>query len=165
MFDDTLKREMQRAYVEQRRQLRGIARRAGSADVDDVVQDAFVKVIELSHRQDVRTLDRLLAYVARCVAIDRLRRRSSKLALISDRSEKEGADVAADPERLTISSQRLQRVLTVIDEMPPRRRQVFLLHRVDEMSYVQIAKSLGISVKAVEKHIHLALVQLCEADD
>jgi len=55
--------------------------------------------------------------------------------------------------------------MAVIDEMPPRRRDVFLLHRIDELTYPQIARKLGISIKAVEKHIHLALKQLAENDD
>jgi RNA polymerase sigma-70 factor (ECF subfamily) len=37
--------------------------------------------------------------------------------------------------------------------LPPRCREVFLMHRLDGMSYSQIARSCGISVSAVEKHI------------
>ena len=69
-------------------------------------------------------------------------------------------DGSADPERALMGAQRLRRVMAAIDAMPPRRREVFLLHRVHELTYPQIARKLGVSVKAIEKHIHLAMRDL-----
>ncbi len=45
----------------------------------------------------------------------------------------------------------------LIEEMPPVRRQVFLMSRQYNLTYKQIAESLGISVNTVETHIVLAL--------
>lgn len=77
----------------------------------------------------------------------------------------EGTDLAANPERVTMGAQRLQRVIDVIDEMPPRRREIFLLRRMEELTDIQIARKLGISMKTVEKHMHRAMLQLSDADD
>ncbi|MNF12837.1 putative RNA polymerase sigma factor FecI [compost metagenome] len=58
--------------------------------------------------------------------------------------------------------------MTVIDAMPERRREAFLLHRIENLSYPKIARRMGVSVKAVEKHISSAMVQLSrgmQADD
>lgn len=74
-------------------------------------------------------------------------------------------DLVADPERSLIGAQRLRRVMATIDTMPPKRREVFLLHRVEELTYPQIARQLGVSIKTVEKHMHLAMLQLSETDD
>ena len=52
-----------------------------------------------------------------------------------------------------------------IEAMPPRRREVFLLHRVEELTYAQIARRLNVTIKAVEKHMHLAMRQLSDTDD
>jgi RNA polymerase sigma-70 factor (ECF subfamily) len=41
--------------------------------------------------------------------------------------------------------------------MPEKCRTVFLMSRMDEMSNGEIASRLGVSVKAVEKHITKAL--------
>lgn len=154
-----------RALANRGGRFHSIARRAGNQEEEDVVQDAFLKVVETSRKEEIRSPENLLSRVVRCVAIDRVRRRARRP--ISDLPE-EGeavADPAADPERALIGSQRLRRVMAVIDEMPPKRRDVFLLHRIDELTYPQIARKLGISIKAVEKHIHLALKQLAENDD
>lgn len=40
------------------------------------------------------------------------------------------------------------------------QREVFLLNRIEKKTYKEIAEMLGISVKAVEKRMHLALVTL-----
>jgi RNA polymerase sigma factor (sigma-70 family) len=48
---------------------------------------------------------------------------------------------------------RLSIVEAAIATLPRRCREVFLMHRLDGMSYSQIAKSSGISISAVEKHI------------
>ena len=45
-------------------------------------------------------------------------------------------------------------------QLPLRCRQVYLLNRIDGMSYPQIASHCDISVKAVEKHIGKALTML-----
>lgn len=50
-----------------------------------------------------------------------------------------------------------------IDALPPRTREVFLLSRERGLRYIEIAESLGISVKAVEANMSRALRQLREA--
>lgn len=74
-------------------------------------------------------------------------------------------DPAADPERHIMGTQRLRRVMAAIEAMPPKRKEVFLLHRVEERTYAQISKHLGISIKTVEKHMALAIRQLSDTDD
>lgn len=44
--------------------------------------------------------------------------------------------------------------------MPSRRREAFLLHRVDGLTYLEIARAMGVSIKAVEKHISAAMLEL-----
>lgn len=47
-----------------------------------------------------------------------------------------------------------------INELPEKQRVVFLMNRFENQSYTEIASVLGLSVKAVEKRMHLALVSL-----
>jgi RNA polymerase sigma-70 factor (ECF subfamily) len=157
--------DLKRAFIERGRTLRAIARRAGNQDDEDIVQDAFLKVVERSRQQEIPKLDNLLAYVVRCFAIDRIRRRATRSAFASKEAGESAVDAAADPERRLMGAQRLKRVMAAIEAMPPRRREVFLLHRVEELTYAQIARRIGVSIKAVEKHVHLAMRQLSDTDD
>jgi RNA polymerase sigma factor (sigma-70 family) len=144
--------------------LHAIARRAGEQDAEDVVQEAFLRIVETSRREEITKVDNLLKRIVRCVAIDKLRRRASRRTVATANAGEEVVDLATDPERSLMGAQRLTRVMAVIDDMPPKRREVFLLHRVEEMTYPQIARRLGVSVKAVEKHMALAMRQLSDAD-
>ena len=50
--------------------------------------------------------------------------------------------------------------LETLQELPPQRRKIFLLHREEKLSYREIAAQLNISPKTVENHIAAALKQL-----
>jgi RNA polymerase sigma-70 factor (ECF subfamily) len=145
--------------------LRDIGRRVGSQEAEDLYQDAFVKIVERSQSEHIPKLDNLLRHVVRCLTIDRSRRRASRPTFTSDEAGDNVVDAIADPERQVIGTQRLKRVLAAIDAMPPKRREVFLLHRVDDLTYAQIARRLDVSIRTVEKHFALAMRQLSDTDD
>lgn len=52
------------------------------------------------------------------------------------------------------------RLEKAINELPEKQRTVFLMNRFDNQSYTEIAASLDLSVKAVEKRMHQALLSL-----
>lgn len=49
-----------------------------------------------------------------------------------------------------------------IDALPERCRQVFRMHREQQLSYSEIARLLGLSVKTVDNHMGRALKMLRE---
>jgi RNA polymerase sigma-70 factor (ECF subfamily) len=57
---------------------------------------------------------------------------------------------------------RLDRVREGLSMLTPRTREIFLMHRLDDMKYREIAERLGISQSAVEKHIAKASLFLTE---
>ena len=52
------------------------------------------------------------------------------------------------------------RLEQAIAQLPENQRIVFLMNRMDKMKYAEIAAYLDLSVKAVEKRMHLALLEL-----
>jgi RNA polymerase sigma-70 factor (ECF subfamily) len=61
------------------------------------------------------------------------------------------------PERQLLTEQQLARLTEVIQCLPPKCQQAFVLSRFHDMSYQEIADRLRISVKMVEKHVAHAL--------
>jgi RNA polymerase sigma factor (sigma-70 family) len=57
---------------------------------------------------------------------------------------------------------RLDRVRSGLAQLSPRTREIFLMHRLDNMKYREIAVRLGLSQSAVEKHIAKAALFLGE---
>ncbi len=158
-------RAVDEAFRRREAKLRDIGRRVGQQDVEDLYQDAFVKIVERSQAEDIPKLDNLLRHVVRCLTIDRSRLRDRRQTFNSDEAGDNAVDAVANPERQIIGSQRLKRVMAAIEAMPPKRREVFLMHRVDELTYAQIARRLNVSAKTVEKHFALAMRQLSDTDD
>jgi RNA polymerase sigma-70 factor (ECF subfamily) len=66
------------------------------------------------------------------------------------------------PEFLLEEKEFLDKLQVAISDLKEGQREVFLLNRIDKKTYKEIAEMLEISVKAVEKRMHLALVQLRE---
>ena len=70
------------------------------------------------------------------------------------------AEIPADlpgPEEITAGRERLDCLRAAIQELPERTRQIFVLHRLEELTYDQVADRLGISESSVQKHLAKAL--------
>lgn len=64
------------------------------------------------------------------------------------------------PEFLMEETELKTQLEKAINDLPEKQRTVFLMNRFDNQSYAEIAASLDLSVKAVEKRMHQALVSL-----
>lgn len=51
----------------------------------------------------------------------------------------------------------------VVNEMPPKRKMIYKLSRIEGLSNEQIAEKLGIQKKTVENHLNIALNELRDA--
>jgi len=152
--------DLKSAYEERREQLRTIAAKAGFEEVADVVQESFLKAVEADTRAPIEKPLHFLRRITRNAVIDRLRTRRRAEAVFSPAEAPDTADLGASPERALIASERLGRAMEIIKRMPERRRAVFMLHRLEELTLAQCGKRLGISVKTVEKHMAEAMAQL-----
>ena len=67
-----------------------------------------------------------------------------------------------DPQYLMEESEFKVKLEKAISDLPETQREVFLMNRIDQLKYREIAETLNISVKAVEKRMHKALKSLKE---
>jgi RNA polymerase sigma factor (sigma-70 family) len=132
-----------------------------AADVEDMVQDVFLRI---ASRDSTDTIDHLDGYVLRTassVLTDRIRRRSSRredLHVAFDAETHGGAEL--DPGRILSGKQDLNAALKALLTLPERTRVVFLLRRLEGYKVRDIATRLGVSVSAVEKHLVRAVQHL-----
>ena len=132
-----------------------------SLDGEDVRQDAAVRVLRADEPTRIDDPVRYLLRIARNLFVDAERARARERAQIDPAADLETrADLAADPERTLAGKERLEQALAVISDLPPRCRLAFRLHRFEGLSYVAIARQMGISPSAVEKHIAEAMLRL-----
>lgn len=133
------------------------------ADVDDAVQDVWLRAHTHIDGDQIGNIQAYLFQTAQSVLTDRARRaavrqegRHESLTEISHPVE------GITPDRVLMGKEAVARIVARVQEMPERTRDIFVLHRFENMSYGEIAKRMGVSVSAVEKHIMKALRLLSE---
>ena len=62
------------------------------------------------------------------------------------------------PDEITSLRQQCEMLLEAINSLPSKYRHVFLLRKIDELSYAEIALRLGISEKTVQRHLVNAML-------
>src|SRR3546814_4913277 len=85
---------------------------------------------------------------------DRWRR--NRVVPLEALGEMESPHVPVDeitPDRRLASQRELRSLVRAFDRLPPRRREVFWLRRVEELPLKEIAVRMGIAQKTVEKHL------------
>lgn len=154
---DLFKRERPRAARRIRRYV------ADADEAADVVQDAFERLAKL-RRNDIRGApEAYLRRVIRNLVIDRARRARCRPSSLVSLDEAPLPGIAPEQEGVIEAEDLYRQYRASVRHLTPRTREVFILHRVDELTYAEIAARLGISVSTVEYHIMRALVHLDEA--
>lgn len=133
-------------------------------DAADVAQETYARLMRnYEHGLLPETAATLIFRIAANVANDFFRRRKSHRT--ADHCSVDLVPLASEEpsqERRLHARQQLERLYAAIESLPPRCQQVFLLSRMDRMTYPQIARHCGISTSMVEKHITKALAALRE---
>lgn len=140
---------------------RFFARRAGMTDAPDLVHETFVRMAgtEPAARQLIQSPGAFLTRIATNLLKDRAKfaaRRSSACHLEYD----EQIHGRVDPQQLLDDRDALARVEQAVAHLNRRTREIFLLHRVEGLTYAEIADEVGMSVKGVKKQMAKALFEL-----
>jgi len=140
---------------------RYFARRAPAREIDDLIQEVFLRIQAQAERASIRNPEGYLFTVAASVLADRARRFLARRGSAHQTLE-EGHHPQdhLTPERVLLDQETLSRIMDAIMELSPRTRDTFILHRFEEMSCAAIAARLGITISGVEKHIMRALQHL-----
>lgn len=159
-FDLVVRQHQQQIY----RVLLGIVRDPNLAD--NLTQDCFVRAYEkrASFRGDSRISTWLIS-IAINLARDQQRNRRARFwrRLLSAPAEETeaalalAADLGASPERSLMARQEVGRVWEIVEELPQRQREVFLLRFAEELSLEEIALALGTEVGTVKAHLFRAV--------
>jgi RNA polymerase sigma-70 factor (ECF subfamily) len=126
---------------------------------EDIVQEAFVKLWENCKKVAVDKAKSFLYTVSQRLFLNSVRHEKVQLNFIKESVSKDNHE---DPSYIMREKEFKDYLEKAISELSEKQREVFLMNRIDKMSYEEIATSLDISVKAVEKRMHNALFTLKE---
>lgn len=132
-------------------------------DVDDIVQEAFVRVLAARAKAELRQPKAFFFATARNLALDYFRRRQisraeplgefDELSVLGD-----GDDVAETVSR----NQEIELMTEAIQSLPDRCRRVMTLRNVYGLAQKDIAAQLDISVRTVEAQVTIGIRRCTE---
>jgi RNA polymerase sigma-70 factor (ECF subfamily) len=129
-----------------------------SADAEDAVQEAFVRV--LRHREtlaEVRDQRVWLIRIVWNVVLDRKRRMKTRPETddVAELARVLPAGGLTAEERVA-ATQHHARVLACVEQLPAKERQVLMLSAFEELTSVEIASVLGITESSVRSRLFRA---------
>jgi RNA polymerase sigma-70 factor (ECF subfamily) len=133
---------------------------AGAEDVEDLVQEAYVRVCALPPGQVVDSPRALLFRIAHNLAVDRVRQKVTRAT--DDVADFEPLNVfseEAEPDEQVDLRRRFESFCAAVDSLPPLCRRVFVLRKVYQLSHAEIARVLGLSHSTIEKHVAKGLLR------
>jgi len=139
------------------------ARARPGMDVEDMVQEVFLRLARRVGDAPVEAVEGYVFAIAASVLTDTYRRAGRRLPAVHGDADLTNTLALAEdrsPERVLLGQEELAAVERALRELPERTRFAFVLSRYEELSYQEIARRLGVSVSAVEKHMMRALAHL-----
>lgn len=130
-------------------------------DIEDVIQDTYLRIYALQDYQSVESPKSLLIKIAHNLAIELVRRRQSRESggvVEIDAPDVSDKDTAAVDEQID-ARQRFEAFCRAVDSLPPICRRAFVLRKLYGLSQVEISAVLGVSENTVEKHVAKGLVR------
>ena len=135
-------------------------------DVDDIVQEACLRVLEAGKNGELFSPKAFLFATARNLALDHLRHR--EVERIDPLAEIEALSVvdrdAGVPETVA-RNEELELLTQAVQSLPKRCRRIFTLRKIYQLSQKEIASELGISEHTVEVQGTIGLRKIAEFFD
>jgi RNA polymerase sigma factor (sigma-70 family) len=130
-------------------------------DVDDLVQEVFVRLVRQAALETVEQIDSYVFQTAANVIRDRVRRQTARHHREHDKlSESNLPSNDLSPERVLLGNEQLSHAVAALEELPDTSRRVFMLRRYEGMRLEEIATHLGLSVSGVRFHLDKAKAHL-----
>ncbi|MFT5600510.1 MAG: RNA polymerase sigma-70 factor (family 1) [Parvicella sp.] len=132
--------------------------RCGDEDLaTDVSQESFMKVWEKNIHFEEKKVKGLLYKIAKDIWISKYRK--SKVA---EKFQLQYLDPSEDktPETELEYKELIEKYENTLNILPENQREVFVMSRMEDLSYKEIAERLDLGIKAIEKRMSLALKTL-----
>ena len=132
--------------------------RLGDVDIaTDITQDVFVRIWEKQMNLDMNNAKYMLYKIARDMLVSKYRR----LEVENKYSQRTQFEMTAVVETNDFDYKQLKlKYENALIKLPEKQRTVFLMSRMEELKYAEIAERLDISIKTVEKRMSNALFYL-----
>ena len=135
----------------------------GVRDIDDVVQESYLRVWRARSAQPIASARAFLFRVARNIAFDLVRSdRRAPLDRVGDLAGLDVVDESSDVGHGVATRERLALLTAALDALPSRQRQLVILCKLQGQSHRVAAAQLGLAEKTVTEHVYRGVQRLGE---
>jgi RNA polymerase sigma factor (sigma-70 family) len=154
----TTKFDLTSLFLSSRNRLsRVVARIVPSADVDDILQETYLRASMAEINEEIREPVAFVTQIAKNLALDHIKSAEFKKLHFVDGDIIEGLinqDNSTDQTFSDVSSKEdLLEFLSAVQNLPTKCQEIYVLKKVYGYSQKEISDRLGVSVSTVEKHI------------
>jgi RNA polymerase sigma factor (sigma-70 family) len=131
-----------------------------AADVHDLAQEVFLRLLRIDHHETIRSSEAYLYTIAFHVLHQHVLRRSAipEAVEISALINELESSPESDPVRQFETQQQIVELQGVLQQLSPKAQAVLILHRRDGYSLEEIGKQLGFSRAMAAKYLSKALL-------
>lgn len=131
-------------------------------DVDDVLQESYLRVWKTRATQSIRSGKAFLFTVARHVALDLLRRtRNAPMKSVADFAQLPVLEDRPNAAETFDAEEKAQLLGRALARLPERAREIVVLRKLQGLSQKEVAQRLGMTEAAIEHHVSRSLKR-CE---
>jgi RNA polymerase sigma-70 factor (ECF subfamily) len=129
-------------------------------DVDDVVQESYLRLWKSCTAQSITSAKAFLFAIARRVALNLVRKdRNAPFVDHGDFAASRVLEDKPDACHALIAQERIELLADALMSLPPRCREVIIMHKVKGMPQREVAAQLDVSERTVEAHVRTGVAR------
>ena len=122
-------------------------------DAEEIVQESFIKIWEMREEFiEGYPFDALLFKIAKNTFLNFTRQKVNR-RVFEDHFQLINEIEAEKADDYVIFKETREIIRLIIDDMPPRRREVFIMKKIEGLTRKEISEKLGISIITVDSHL------------
>lgn len=132
------------------------ARLHSEQEAREIAQEAYVRLLKLDEPDTVSYLRAFLFRIAANLVSDRLKQRDRRKEL-RDLAFFDHGQVSPSAEKVLTAQEELALIWAAIEELPAKCRTAFLLHKIRDLSIVETADCMSLSIRMVRLYVARAI--------
>ncbi|WP_419774605.1 RNA polymerase sigma factor [Halarcobacter sp.] len=130
-----------------------VQRMVGDKDrAKDVIQEAYSRLLYVNKSSNIDNERAYLYKTSRNIVIDQSRKEKNSSETLYE-EEEHSIPQEEQPHEQVVQSNQYEQMMKIVQSLPPKCQQAFILHVIEGYSRKEISSKMGISMAAVEKNI------------